>query len=137
MIQSIYIYNIDHGHFLKFQYIFFSTFVQVIQSAQEWAITFASSSELPLPLPFKADPLPNGVHLTLIAADMGVLQAKGSLVVTIENDEDGTTFLVVKREGVTGTSALPGERTIIRHLKEAVQGHDKSYDSYRVPQGSS
>ena len=73
----------------------------------------------------------------MVAADMGVLQAKGSLVVTIEDNEDGTTFLIVKREGITGTSALPGERTIIRHLKEAVQGCDKSYDFYRVPRRTS
>lgn len=109
---------------------------KVVEVVQEWAMTFASSSELPLPLPFRADLLANGIQLTLITTNNGVLESKGSLLVTIGEEEDGT-FLIVKREGVTGTGALPGERTIIQHLKDAVQGRDKSYNVYHIPRASS
>eukprot|EP00250_Pteridium_aquilinum_P017053 c23430_g2_i2 orf=229-1281(-) len=105
---------------------------KVVEVVQEWAVTFASSSELPLPLPFRADALVNGVQLTLISASNGVLESKGSLLVTVKEEEDGA-FLIVEREGVTGTGALPGERTIVQHLKDAVRGQDKSYTFYNIP----
>lgn len=105
---------------------------EVVEAVQEWAMTFASSSELPLPLPFRSDCLSNGVQLTLITTNNGVLESMGSLLVTVVEEENGW-FLTVKRQGVTGTGALPGERTIMRHLKDAVQGQDKSYSMYHIP----
>ncbi|MCO5587734.1 hypothetical protein L7F22_041686 [Adiantum nelumboides] len=108
---------------------------KIVEVVREWAVTFASSSELPLPLPFKADPVANGVQLTLISAGNGVVESKGSLLVTVKEEEDGT-FLTVERAGVTGTGALPGERTIVQHLKDAVSGRDKSYTFYKIPRTS-
>lgn len=109
---------------------------KVVETVQEWAVTFASSSELPLPLPFRADPLENGVQLTLISASNGIIESKGCLLARVQEKEDGV-FLTVEREGVTGTGALPGERTIVQHLKDAVRGHDRSYTSYHIPRVSS
>ncbi|KAH7433055.1 hypothetical protein KP509_07G052800 [Ceratopteris richardii] len=108
---------------------------KIVEVIQEWAMTFASSSELPLPLPFKADLLENGVRLTLVSASNGVVESKGSLLVTLK-EEDDANFISIEREGITGTGALPGERTIIQHLKDAVNGHEKSYASYRIPRPS-
>ncbi|KAI5073610.1 hypothetical protein GOP47_0012033 [Adiantum capillus-veneris] len=108
---------------------------KIVEVVQEWAMTFASSSELPLPLPFKADAVSNGVQLTLISASNGIVESKGSLLVTVKEEEDGM-FLTVERAGVTGTGALPGERTILQHLKDAVSGREKSYKFYHIPRTS-
>lgn len=105
---------------------------KVVEVVQEWAVTFASSSELPLPLPFRSDNLPNGVQLTLITTTNGVLGTKGTLLVTVVEKEEGC-FLIIKRQGVTGTGALPGERKIIQHVKDAVKGRAGSYNMYHIP----
>lgn len=127
-------------------------FNQVVSLVQDWATTFASSSELPLPFPFRADPLPNGIRLTFITADNGMLASVGALVATVEQkihssnmesaalgepfvteEADAKFMLVVRREGVTGTGALPGEGRILKLIKEALAGRDSSYSAYNIP----
>lgn len=125
-------------------------YIQTIAVVQEWASTFASSSELPLPMPFRTDSLPNGVQLTLISASNGTISSVGSLVVTVEetsasekvalgepydteaDDQDKESYLRVRREGTTGTGALPGEGRIVKDLKDAVLGRGAAYDAYRL-----
>lgn len=122
---------------------------KVASLIQGWATTFASSSEIPLPMPFRTDPLPNGIRLTFITANNGTLSSVGSLVATVEQKLDpentgnaafGEPFeteekfvFVVRREGVTGTSALPGEGRILKLMKEVLAGRDSSYSAYSIP----
>ena len=130
--------------------------MQVVSLVQNWATTFASSSELPLPMPFRTDPLPNGVKLTLVTADNGMLYALGALVATVEEINDDSTNVekaalgepfvitneetdekfrfIVTREGPTGTQPLPGEGRILKLLKDALAGRDASYAAYNIPQ---
>lgn len=123
---------------------------KTVAIVQEWASTFASSSELPLPMPFRTDRLPNGVLLTLITANNGTLSSVGSLVVTVEetsvsekvalgepygvkaDEQEMGPYLRVRREGTTGTGSLPGEGRIVKALKEAVLGRDSAYSAYRL-----
>jgi hypothetical protein len=118
---------------------------------QDWATTFASSSEVPLPMPFRTDPLPNGIRLTLITTDNGMLASAGALVATVEQEADSSAVesaalgepfvteaeakfvLVVRREGVTGTGALPGEGRILKLMREVLKGRDSSYSAYSIP----
>lgn len=130
--------------------------MQVVSLVQNWATTFASSSELPLPMPFRTDPLPNGVKLTLITAENGMLYALGALVATVEeihddatntekaalgepfvitnNEVDNKFRFIVTREGTTGTQPLPGEGRILKLMKDALAGRDVSYSAYTIPQ---
>ena len=130
---------------------------QVVALVQDWAVTFASSSELPLPMPFKTDRLPNGVKLTLVTTDNGMLSSIGVLVATVEQikkdttnaekaalgdpfvtvDEcevdDGDFYFTVRREGAIGTRALPGEGRILKLMKDALARRDSAYSSYGLP----
>ncbi|KAJ7551091.1 hypothetical protein O6H91_07G133500 [Diphasiastrum complanatum] len=126
---------------------------EVISLVQDWALNFASSSELPLPFPFRAELLSNGVDLSLVTTDNGVLASIGSLLVIVEKEnvqekafensisndqnklsEDEDLFcLYVKRQGTKGTNSLPGEGRILRHLKDVVSKRDTSYAMYRLP----
>lgn len=129
---------------------------QVVALVQDWATTFASSSEIPLPMPFRTDPLPNGIRLTFITADNGMLASVGALVATVEQKIDTTNVesaasgepfvteadaakfvLVVRREGVTGTGALPGEGRILKLMKEVLAGRGSSYSAYSIPRNES
>ncbi|KAG0580068.1 hypothetical protein KC19_4G144700 [Ceratodon purpureus] len=127
---------------------------KVVSLVQDWATTFASSSEVPLPMPFRTDPLPNGIRLTLITTANGMLASAGVLVATVEEKIDTTNMesaalgepfvtevdakyvLVVRREGVTGTAALPGEGRILKLMKEVVKGRDSSYSAYSIPRNN-
>jgi len=123
---------------------------KVVELVQDWATTFASSSEIPLPMPFRTDPLPNGIRLTFVTANNGMLESVGALVATVEQEIDSTNMesaalgepfasdssrflLVVRREGVTGTGALPGEKRILKLMKEVLAGRDSSYSAYSIP----
>lgn len=129
---------------------------KVVALVQDWATTFASSSEIPLPMPFRTDPLPNGIRLTFITADNGMLASVGALVATVEQKIDTTNVesaasgepfvteadaakfvLVVRREGVTGTGALPGEGRILKLMKEVLAGRGSSYSAYSIPRNES
>ncbi|BBN04940.1 ferredoxin [Marchantia polymorpha subsp. ruderalis] len=126
---------------------------QTVALIQDWALTYASSSELPLPMPFKADLLYNGVQLSLITASNGTVSSIGSLVVTVEdtvaNDDnapgnrsdelaEGSTviqsFLKVRRQATTGTSSLPGEGRIVKEIKATILGMGRGGDSYEAYQ---
>lgn len=124
---------------------------KVVSLLQDWATTFASSSEVPLPMPFRTDPLPNGIRLTLITTDNGMLASAGALVATVEQEADSSAVesaalgepfvteaeakfvVVVRREGVTGTGALPGEGRILKLMREVLKGRDSSYSAYSIP----
>ncbi|XP_024370268.1 chaperone protein dnaJ C76, chloroplastic [Physcomitrium patens] len=125
---------------------------KVTSLVQDWATTFASSSEIPLPMPFRTDLLPNGVRLTLVTAENGMLSSIGALVATVEQTLDDTKnienvaldepfgaeiearfMFIVRREGVTGTGALPGEGRILKLIKEVISGRDSSYSAYSIP----
>eukprot|EP01018_Ginkgo_biloba_P003368 Gb_02355 [translate_table: standard] len=121
---------------------------KTIELIKEWSITFASSSELPLPLPFRVELLENGVQLSLITATNGLIESLGSLVITVEQvapmlsnmEVNGETAnsdwcLYVRRQGTTGTGSLPGERRIVQHLKNQLLGKDNSYTKYYVHHG--
>lgn len=100
-------------------------------------------------MPFRTDSLPNGIRLTFITANNGTLSSVGSLVATVEQKLDpantenaalGEPFeteaefvFVVRREGVTGTGALPGEGRILKLMKEVLAGRDSSYSAYSIP----
>lgn len=135
--------------------------LQVVELVQDWATTFASSSEIPLPMPFRTDPLPNGIRLTFVTANNGMVESVGALVATVEQEIDSTNMesaalgepfasdsssssssssrflLVVRREGVTGTGALPGEKRILKLMKEVLAGRDSSYSAYSIPRNNS
>eukprot|EP00271_Cylindrocystis_brebissonii_P005151 TRINITY_DN1709_c0_g1_i1.p1 TRINITY_DN1709_c0_g1~~TRINITY_DN1709_c0_g1_i1.p1 ORF type:complete len:570 (+),score=113.06 TRINITY_DN1709_c0_g1_i1:134-1843(+) len=59
---------------------------RVVVFIQEWASLWACSSEIPLPMPFRADPLPSGVQLTMLTTGAsGALASIGSLLITVEH----------------------------------------------------
>lgn len=60
---------------------------RVVAFVQDWASLWASSSELPLPLPFRADPLPLGVRLSLISTFSGSIESVGSLLISLEKPQ--------------------------------------------------
>ncbi|KAL2634948.1 hypothetical protein R1flu_006427 [Riccia fluitans] len=66
---------------------------ETVTLLQNWAVTYASSSELPLPMPFKAELLSNGVMLSLVTASNGTISSIGSLLITVEETlvDDGWT----------------------------------------------
>lgn len=120
---------------------------KTVELIKEWAITFASSSEVPLPMPFRVELLENGVRLSLIRATDGIIQSVGSLVVTVEQLAQSSTlsdkewtgemsnsdwFVYVRRQGTTGLHSLPGERRIVRNLKKQLLGKDNSYTTYYI-----
>lgn len=103
-------------------------------------------------MPFRTDLLPNGVRLTLVTAENGMLSSIGALVATVEQTLDDTKnienvaldepfgaeiearfMFIVRREGVTGTGALPGEGRILKLIKEVISGRDSSYSAYSIP----
>lgn len=124
-----------------------SQVTKTVELIKEWANTFASSSEVPLPMPFRVELLENGVQLSLIRATDGVIQCVGSLVVAVEQLSQSSTlsdkewteemsdsdwFVYVRRQGTTGTDSLPGERRIVRDLKKQLLGKDNSYTTYYI-----
>jgi len=124
---------------------------KVVGLVQDWAVTFVSASELPLPMPFRTDLLPNGVRLTLVTADNGMLMPIGALVAVVErieqdsaetesaapvdpnDDSDAEWVFIVRREGAKDSQPLPGEGRILKHLKNSLSGRD-SYAAYSLPQ---
>eukprot|EP00270_Netrium_digitus_P003909 TRINITY_DN1475_c0_g1_i1.p1 TRINITY_DN1475_c0_g1~~TRINITY_DN1475_c0_g1_i1.p1 ORF type:complete len:497 (+),score=102.72 TRINITY_DN1475_c0_g1_i1:162-1652(+) len=125
---------------------------------QEWAAMWSCSSELPLPLPFRADAMEDGVVLTLITTSSGCLESVGALVISITQDhvptsagvsadvsqssaveqvtgdEGGEWFLTVRREGVRDTRPLPGERRILKNLEDVLLRRDnmRGYEAYHL-----
>ncbi|XP_002971106.2 chaperone protein dnaJ C76, chloroplastic [Selaginella moellendorffii] len=123
---------------------------KTVAMIQEWAINFASSSELPLPMPFQADSNENGVQLKLISTGDGVLKSIGSFLVTCEIQEPVSTpqeqeeqggsdqsqpecFVCITRLGSTTTGPLPGESRIVKLVRDLLLQRDSSYASYRIP----
>lgn len=100
---------------------------------KEWANTFASSSEVPLPMPFRVELLENGVQLGFID---GNIECVGSLVVTVEQlgqlptlSNTGETthqlpnwFVYVRRQDTTTMHSLPGEGRIVKDLRKHLLG---------------
>ncbi|KAL3692905.1 hypothetical protein R1sor_006556 [Riccia sorocarpa] len=118
---------------------------ETVTVLQNWAVTYASSSELPLPMPFKAELLSNGVLLSLITASNGTVASIGSLIITVEetsqDDEqeelemEKSFFLRVRRQGTTGTQPLPGEGRLVKEIRAAVGNLGRggeAYKAYRV-----
>lgn len=98
-------------------------------------------------MPFRADTLTNGVQLNLVTLDNGVLSSIGALVITVEEqmsdacadtaasaqgDVEVEYMLNVRRQGVSGAQALPGESRIVQLLKDALAGHERAYSSYSI-----
>jgi hypothetical protein len=102
-------------------------------------------------MPFRTDLLPNGVRLTLVTADNGMLMPIGALVAVVErieqdsaetesaapvdpnDDSDAEWVFIVRREGAKDSQPLPGEGRILKHLKNSLSGRD-SYAAYSLPQ---
>eukprot|EP00897_Mesotaenium_endlicherianum_P006116 jgi/Mesen1/5532/ME000279S04733 len=128
---------------------------QTVAFVQEWATLWASSSELPLPLPFRTDLLPDGVVLTFVTATNGSLSSIGSMSICVtatsppaaapglhgghsatggSSSEDDGWALVVRRQGTGSTKPLPGEGRLMKHLRDALErkGNAAGYEAYHL-----
>lgn len=115
--------------------------MQTIIFVQQWAQTLACASELPLPLPVRADASDNGVTLSLIAVTAGATTSVGALDISIEPAEfaegslEGSDFVLrVVRVGGSSKGALPGEGRLVKMLRDALErrGTVAGYESYHL-----
>ncbi|GJP38611.1 hypothetical protein CLOM_g23048 [Closterium sp. NIES-68] len=130
---------------------------ELIAFIQQWATLWSFSSELPLPLPIRVDNQSNGTELTLVTMRGDLLSSVGSFVITVEpldaaasgdggDGGDGGVegagemewVVVVRRRGAIDNRSLPGEGTIVKALRGALERHDsmKGYEAYHLPRNS-
>ncbi|CAI5480978.1 unnamed protein product [Closterium sp. Yama58-4] len=133
---------------------------ELVAFIQQWATLWSFSSELPLPLPVRVDNQSDGTELTLITMRGDLLTSVGSFVITVEpldadargktisdggdggDSGDGGEFgewvVVVRRKGAIDNKALPGEFTIVKALRGALERHDsmKGYEAYHLPRST-
>ena len=102
-------------------------------------------------MPFRCDPTPDGVQLTLVTITAGNIASIGSLLIQVEapllpsmgkegkgeeEEEEEVVFeLRVKRLGLRGEGPLPGEGRIIKELRRALatRGSSSGYEGYHIP----
>ena len=90
---------------------------------QQWGTTITFGCEVPFPAPLQCDPVPDGVRIGVITAAGGNVSMIGELFLEIDDDrlEENVVAVAVTRVSKTPDRALPGEREVLRTLKNAIK----------------
>lgn len=91
---------------------------------QQWGTTIAFGCEVPFPAPLQCDPVPDGVRIGVISASGGSVSLVGELFLEVDDDRleaESVVAVAVTRVSKTPDTALPGERAVLKTLKNALK----------------
>ena len=104
-------------------------FVGISQDAaidwlQQWGTSITFGCEVPFPSPLQCDPVPDGVRFAVISAAGGNITSLGELYLEVDGERleaEQIASVAVTRVSKTPERALPGEREILKTLKNALR----------------
>lgn len=91
---------------------------------QQWGTTIAFGCEMPFPAPLQCDPVPDGVRIGVISASSNNITLVGELFLEVDDDRletEGVVAVAVTRVSKSPDAALPGERVVLKTLKNALK----------------
>jgi hypothetical protein len=91
---------------------------------QQWGNTITFGCEIPFPTPLQCDSVFRGVRLAFISTAGGQISTLGELYLEVDaarTAQDNTARVCVTRVARTPERALPGEKSILRALRNALR----------------